>query len=81
MLRIGRFEEGIFSSLKRVESLDSFNVFKLSGTSLSLFQRHIDGKIYFKRDSVMILLVMNGENYINDDFFLQKGESLFVGKL
>ncbi|AHH05012.1 mannose-6-phosphate isomerase, class I [Borrelia miyamotoi] len=27
----------------------------------------------------MILLVMNGEIYINDDFFLQKGESLFVG--
>ncbi|WP_231932043.1 hypothetical protein [Borrelia miyamotoi] len=54
-------------------------MFNLSGINLSLFQRYIDGKIYFKRDGVMILLVMNGEIYINDDFFLKKGESLFVG--
>ncbi|BCR19354.1 mannose-6-phosphate isomerase, class I [Borrelia miyamotoi] len=47
MLRFGRFEEGIFSLL-RGENLDGFNVFNLPGINLSLFQRYIDGKIYFK---------------------------------
>ncbi|AWG42783.1 mannose-6-phosphate isomerase, class I [Candidatus Borreliella tachyglossi] len=78
MLKVGRFEEGMFSLL-RGENIGGFNVFKLPGTNLSLLQRDINGNLYFKRDGTMVLLVINGEIKINDHFYLKKGESAFIG--
>ncbi|UPA12078.1 mannose-6-phosphate isomerase, class I [Borrelia venezuelensis] len=78
MLKVGRFEEGVFSLLRGKE-IDGFNVFKLPDTNLSLFQRNINEKICFKKDGVMILLVMNGEIQINNGVCLKRGESVFIG--
>ncbi|AHH12426.1 Mannose-6-phosphate isomerase [Borrelia hermsii YBT] len=78
MLKVGKFKEGMFSLL-RGENINDFNVFKLPGTNLSLFQRDINRKICFKRDGVMILLVVNGEIQINNKFYLKRGESVFIG--
>ncbi|UER67583.1 mannose-6-phosphate isomerase, class I [Borrelia sp. BU AG58] len=78
MLKVGRFEESKFSLLKG-EDIDNFSVFKLPGTDLMLLRREISEEIYFKRDSAMILLVMDGQIQINDHFFLKRGDSIFVG--
>ncbi|AHH10576.1 mannose-6-phosphate isomerase, class I [Borrelia coriaceae] len=78
MLKVGNFKEGVFELLLG-EDIDGFNVFKLPGTNLSLLQRNINEKICFKRDGVIILLVMNGEIQINNKFDLKMGESVFIG--
>ena len=82
MLKVGRFEETVFFLL-RDENIDGFNIFKLSGTNLNLLQRYVDyvdRKIYLVRDSgVIILLVMSGKIYVNDDFCLKTGKSIFIG--
>ncbi|WP_024653869.1 mannose-6-phosphate isomerase, class I [Borrelia persica] len=78
ILKVARFDEGVFSLLKS-ENIDGFNVFKLPGTNLSLFQKYIVGESYFKRVGVMILLVIRGKLWINNKIALKMGESVFIG--
>ncbi|WP_040236304.1 mannose-6-phosphate isomerase, class I [Borrelia crocidurae] len=78
MLKVGKFEEGVFSLLKS-ENIDGCDVFKLPGTNLSLFHKCIGGESYFERVGVMILLVIKGKVQLNNRISLKMGDSVFIG--